>query len=87
MNGMQKGKLAENIVKDMFKEAGFKVINQGYEYTVPALVDRYNPIQGKATEYIRHQPDFIVVNKRNEAFFVEVKFRTEGTEYLHLNFP
>jgi len=78
MNGMAKGKKAEGIISDMFKEAGFKVIKYGYEHTVPELVDRYNPINGEAAEYIRHQPDFIVVNRGNEAFFVEVKFRKEG---------
>jgi hypothetical protein len=78
MNNMEKGKTAEKIIENMFKEAGFKVIKYGYEYTVPGLADGRNPIQGLASQYIRHQPDFIVVNKRNEAFFVEVKFRTEG---------
>ena len=35
-------------------------------------------IKGKASEYIRHMPDFVIVNKRNEAFFVEVKFRKKS---------
>jgi len=78
MDNMKKGKVAEKIISDMFNEAGFKVINYGYEHTVPELVNRYNPVIGKAAEYIRHQPDLIVVNKSNEAFFVEVKFRKEG---------
>jgi hypothetical protein len=77
MDNMKRGKIAEKIVSDLFKEAGFKVIKYGYEHTVPMLADRNNLIKGKAGEYIRHQPDFIVVNKRNEAFFVEVKHRSK----------
>lgn len=71
----KKGLIAENIVRDMFLEAGFEVIHYGYEYTLPKLTKRAK-IEGKAGEYIRHQPDFIVINKSNEAFFVEVKFRS-----------
>jgi hypothetical protein len=74
---MKKGRIAENIVSSMFKEAGFKVIKYGYEYTVPQLANRNNLIKGKAAAFIRHQPDFIVVNKKNEAFFIEVKFRSK----------
>jgi hypothetical protein len=74
---MKKGKKAEKIVADLFKEAGFKVVKYGYEHTVPDLADRNNLIKGRAADYIRHQPDFIVVNKRNEAFFVEVKHRSK----------
>lgn len=75
MDGFSKGKEAEKIMSDFFKEAGFQVIRYGYEYTVPALADKENPIIGRAAAYIRHQPDFIIVNKAREAFFVEVKFR------------
>ena len=76
MDAMEKGRTAERIVANLFKEAGFKVYKYGYEYTLPKLADRTNPIKGRAAEYIRHQPDFIVVNGGNEAFFVEVKFRS-----------
>ena len=72
------GKTAEKIVAQMFEEAGYKVINYGYEYTVPELADRNNLIKGDAANFIRHQPDLIVVDKDNNAFFIEVKFRREG---------
>jgi len=78
MDSMQKGKIAEKIVGDMFKEAGFKVVKYGYEHTVKTLADKNNLIKGRAADYIRHQPDFIVVNKNNEAFFVEVKHRSKA---------
>jgi len=78
MNGMQKGKIAEKIVKDLFIEAGFKVIDYGYEHTVSELANKNNLIKGPAADFIRHQPDLVVVNEKNEAFFVEVKFRKQG---------
>ncbi len=75
---MKAGKIAEKIVKELFEEAGYEVIRYGYEYTVPRLARRKIKIIGEAADYIRHQPDFVVINKKNEAFFVEVKFRSSG---------
>lgn len=77
MHPMAKGKIAEKIVVDLFKEAGFEVVRYGYEYNLKQLAQRKPKITGKAADYIRHQPDLIVVNKRGEAFFVEVKFRSK----------
>ncbi len=75
---MQKGKTAENIVRKLFLDAGFKVIKYGYEHTVPELAKLEKKIVGKSGMYVRHQPDFVVINKKNEAFFVEVKFRSKA---------
>lgn len=72
---MEIGRTAEKIVEDLFEEAGFEVIPYGYEYLLPKLANKNNLIKGMAADYIRHQPDFIVINKKNEAVFVEVKFR------------
>jgi len=76
------GKIAEKIIKELFEEAGWKVIRYGYEHTVPELLPNFDKgkflINGEAASFIRHQPDFIVVNQKNEAFFVEVKFRKDG---------
>ena len=85
----KKGKLAEKIVWQMFKEAGFKVIPSGYESTFSELANRYNLIQGPAAQYIRHHPDFIVINPRNEAFLIEVKYRKFGiiNQQDMFNFP
>lgn len=77
-DSLRKGKIAEKIVEQMFKEAGFKVICAGYENTFSELADQYNLLQGPAAQYIRHHPDFIVVNSNNEAFLIEVKYRRFG---------
>ena len=75
---MQKGKTAEKIVEGMFKEAGFKIVKAGYENTFKGLADKENLLQGPAAKYIRHHPDFIVVDRFNKAYLIEVKFRTFG---------
>jgi hypothetical protein len=89
MDSMKKGKIAERIVEAMFKEAGFKVINSGYEKTFGKLADRNNLLKGPAAGHIRHHPDLIVVDKFNQAYFIEVKFRTFGTIYQKdlFNYP
>ncbi len=87
LDGMERGKIAEGIVKGLFEESGFKVIKYGYEYLLPELADKNNLLQGRASEFIRHQPDFIVINSQNEAFFVEVKFRSEGKIKKEHMFP
>ncbi len=74
----EKGKKAEKIVKQMFKEAGFKVKKSGYENTFGDLADKDNLIQGPAAKYIRHYPDFIVVDPSNNAYLIEVKYRRFG---------
>ncbi len=89
MDRMKKGKIAEKIVESMFKEAGFKVINSGYENTFGELADRNNLLKGPAAGHIRHHPDLIVVDRFNHAYFVEVKFRNFGMIYQKdlFNYP
>ncbi|MBM3232108.1 hypothetical protein FJZ21_01890 [Candidatus Pacearchaeota archaeon] len=87
LNSMERGKIAENIVKDLFEEAGFKVVRYGYEHLLPELANKDNLLQGRASDFIRHQPDFVIINSQNEAFFVEVKFRSEGKIKKEHMFP
>lgn len=86
---MGRGKHAEKIVKKMLTDAGFEVYNYGYEYTVKDLAMRENKVKGVAGEYLRHMPDFVIVNKTNYAFFIEVKFRYKNNiELEHIfNYP
>jgi len=73
------GNKAEDLVISLFREAGFQVIRYGYEHTVPQLCNRGEVIQGSSANYIRHMPDLVVVNRDNQAFFVEVKYRSDET--------
>jgi hypothetical protein len=73
-----KGKIAELIFEQMFREAGrFTVIPFGYESTLPEIAQyahlaEYQPV----IENIRTAPDFALVSHdKKEVFLVEVKYR------------
>lgn len=76
-----KGKIAEIIFEQMFRESGrFTILRSGYEYTWSELAQYQHNFLKKAKEAmknIRHLPDFILVNQeRTEVFIVEVKFQS-----------
>ena len=75
MDNTEKEKTTERIVMDLFKEAGFKVFRYGFEHLLPELASE-KLLQGNVAGFIKQQPDFVVVNKENTAFFVEVKFES-----------
>lgn len=71
-----KGKIAETIFAQMFRETGiFTVIDFGYEKVVPELMRHgYDPNR-EIIETIRSAPDFAVINQKNRiVHLVEVKY-------------
>jgi len=84
---MIKGRIAEAIVKCMFEDLGFEVIPYGYEHTCPTLAKKEHLIQGDVKNHIRKAPDFIIVDKNNEANFIEVKFRADGKFRKETDYP
>ena len=75
---MIRGRIAENIVSEMLSEAGYFVYRFGYEGILQSLVQRGLPKMKQTTvpaEKIRSMPDFIVMNKEGDVFFIEVKYR------------
>ena len=73
------GRKAEELVKDMMEELGFKVVQFGYEYLLPDFANKKKLLKGPAGELIRSQPDFLIVDpKDNHAYFIEVKYRKCG---------
>lgn len=84
---MIKGRIAEAIVKCMFEDLGFEVIPYGYEHTCPTLAKRERLIKGEVRNHIRQAPDFIIVDKNNEAHFVEVKYRGDGVYKKETDYP
>lgn len=72
-----KGRMAESLVSEILREAGNQVYRFGYESILQNLTqterifDRYSEIGEK----IRAIPDLLVINKKGEPFFIEVKFR------------
>lgn len=72
-----KGKMAESLVEGILREAGNQVYHFGYESTLQNLtqVERVFDRHSEIGEQVRSIPDFLVINKKGEPFFVEVKFR------------
>lgn len=75
------GKMAETLVNELLRKkgAGNKVYRFGYEIILQNLTQLEQTFQYNTatSEIIRSIPDFVVVNKKGEPFFVEVKFRRE----------
>ncbi|OGM93988.1 hypothetical protein A2524_01700 [Candidatus Wolfebacteria bacterium RIFOXYD12_FULL_48_21] len=73
-----KGKIAEIIFEQMFRESGkYTILRSGYEYTLPELAQYQHIAEIKAVmENIRNAPDFILVSQdKTEVHLVEVKYR------------
>src|SRR3989344_1360766 len=75
---MVKGKIAEVLVSSMFEDLGFEVVHYGYEHTVPSIANKNSTVKGRVCEMIRRTPDFIIVDKVKNAYFIEVKYRADG---------
>lgn len=74
-----KGKIAEIIFEQMFRESGkYTILHSGYEYTLPELAQYQHLTEIKAViENIRNAPDFILISQdHKEVHLVEVKYRT-----------
>ena len=74
-----KGKIAEIIFEQMFRESGrYTILHSGYEYTLPELAQYQHLAEVRAViENIRNAPDFVLVSQdKKEVHLVEVKYRT-----------
>lgn len=77
LENILKGRMAETLVEELLRQSGNAVYRFGYEAIVQNLAqlnecfDRYCEVGEK----IRAIPDFIVVDRKGEPDFVEVKFR------------
>jgi len=73
-----KGRIAETIFEQMFRESGkFTILRFGYENTSPELAQYQHLLKNKKIlDKIRHAPDFLLITQdKTEAYFVEVKYR------------
>ncbi|MGC9603115.1 MAG: hypothetical protein ABSF47_01440 [Minisyncoccia bacterium] len=73
-----KGKIAEIIFEQMFRESGrHTILHSGYEYTLPELAQYQHFAEIKAViENIRNAPDFVLISQdKKEVYLVEVKYR------------
>jgi hypothetical protein len=83
-----KGKIAEVVFQQMFREqGGYTIIPFGYEYTVPQLAQCVNTNKQakKVIDNIKHAPDFALVSSDSQdVYLVEVKFRSQYSEKFAL---
>jgi len=78
-----KGRMAESLVEELFKQCGNKVYRFGYEAILQNLtqLEKLFNRESEVGQRISSIPDFIVINKQGKPFFVEVKFRTDFVVY------
>ena len=77
--GLIKGKIAEIVFDQMFRESGeFTIIPFGYEYTMPELAQFDGiPVAEKVINNIRNAPDFVLIEEdKKQVYLVEVKYRS-----------
>lgn len=72
-----KGRIAEMVFEQMYREADFTVLSFGYENIIPELMHHQHELKAEQTlEIIRRAPDFAVINKNtHDVHLVEVKYR------------
>ncbi|MEO0311309.1 MAG: hypothetical protein RIQ89_966 [Bacteroidota bacterium] len=74
-----KGRLAEQLVQDLFANSGYNIFNYGLERIQPSLSKLIRNNQNKTSKALRYMPDFVVQSAVNgDLFYMEVKFRANG---------
>ncbi|MBI5390890.1 hypothetical protein HZB02_05335 [Candidatus Woesearchaeota archaeon] len=80
-----KGRIAEVIVEELFRDLGFYVIKAGKENSVNPLVQlqSFTKICGgkffrKKEDYMDLLPDFIIIHPEGQTKLIEVKYRHNG---------
>lgn len=78
-----KGRMAESLAEELLKQCGNKVYRFGYEAILQNLtqLEKAFDREDEVGQRIKSIPDFIVINKKGKAFFIEVKFRTDPIVY------
>ena len=75
-----KGRIAEQLVQDLFQQSNYNVFNFGLERLHPGLSKLISSNNFKTGKSLRHMPDFVVQSSVNgDLFYLEVKFRANGT--------
>jgi len=86
VENVTKGRIAETLVNELLRRAGFRVYRFGYEAVLQNLTQVEKDIlhgEGDIVRQIRSIPDFLIV--KDEPFFVEVKFKSRWKESLDKN--
>lgn len=82
---MLKGRMAETLVEELFKNSGNTIYRFGYEAILQNLtqIERSFNGENETEKRIRAIPDFIVIDSNDNPTFLEVKYRNDGK--LHAN--
>lgn len=74
-----KGRIAEQIIQDLFINSDYNIFNYGLERLHPALSKLIAANNNKTGKALRYMPDFVVQSNINgDLFYLEVKFRANG---------
>lgn len=74
-----KGRIAEQLIQDLFIQNGYNVFNYGLERIHPSLSKMISFNNHKTSKELRYMPDFVVQSTLNgDLFYLEVKFRANG---------
>lgn len=88
---MIKGRIAETLIQELFLSQKFNVFSYGMENTIPGIMELLKGVKSEVADEIRGMPDFVVQNpKTDEVYFIEVKFRANGTltrKNISRNYP
>ncbi|MEQ9285399.1 MAG: hypothetical protein RIG77_00745 [Cyclobacteriaceae bacterium] len=71
-----KGRIAETIVEELFKELGFQVYKYGMENSIPGIAELLRGVKDEVAMSIKKMPDFVIF-KDKKAHFLEVKFKKD----------
>jgi len=80
-----KGKIAETIFSQMFRESGnFTVLEFGYEKVIPEMIQQGFNESNPMIETLRTAPDFAVIDRdTRQVKLIEVKYqRSLNSEYI-----
>ena len=74
-----KGRIAENLIRDLFINSGYNIFNYGLERIHPSLSKALRSNNFKTGKALRFMPDFVVQSSQTgDLFYLEVKFRANG---------
>ena len=81
-----KGRIAEQLIQDLFIKCDYNVFNYGLERIHPSLsksIRRGGTNNKTTSKALRFMPDFVVQSITNgDLFYLEVKFRANGEFYF-----
>ena len=74
-----KGRMAEQLIQDLFSRNSYNVFNYGLERIHPFLSQTIRSDNHTTSKNLRYMPDFVVQSaKTGDLFYLEVKFRANG---------